>query len=174
MENISDFYPAMFQCAVSVVRMLIAIAFSVIIIPWVKKSAIPWLKEKHLYGIITKFVRAAEKLGESGTIDKSAKLDYVMALLAKRNITVDAEVRAMIESAVGDLDDEISQGMAALTEALNSAGEDVNIFYGDHTATVSGTGTVEFDEEEHDDDTDEVSDEEPSRAPAEIPEELLL
>ena len=123
MENISAFYPVIFECVVNVVKLIIAIVFSVVILPWVKKCAIPWLKEKRLYGIIKKFVRAAEKLGEAGLIDKKSKLDYVSGLLKKRGINVDAEVRALIESAVGDLDDEISHGMLSLIDALNSASE---------------------------------------------------
>ena len=123
MENISAFYPVIFECAVNVAKLIIAIVFSVIILPWVKNSAIPWLKEKRLYGTIKKFVRAAEKLGESGIIDKKSKLDYVCGLLVKRGIKVDADVRALIESAVGDLDDEISHGMLSLIDALNSASE---------------------------------------------------
>lgn len=125
MQNFSEFYPAIFECAVKAVRIIIAIAFSTLIIPWVKNSAIPWLKEKQLYGSICKFVRAAEKLGEVGTISKNAKLDYVIGLLGKRGIEVTADVRAMIESAVGALDDEVSHGMMSLVDAIHTA-EGVN------------------------------------------------
>ena len=137
MENISEFYPMILDCVVKAARIIIAIVFSTIIIPWVKKSAIPWLKEKQLYGIIQKFVRAAEKLGEAGTISKESKLDYVIGLLAKRGIDVTPEVRAMIESAVGDLDDELAHGMMSLVEALNNAGDMENIVFEDGKATVN-------------------------------------
>lgn len=123
MENINEFYPMILDCAVKVVRLIIAIIFSTIVIPWVKKSAIPWLKEKHLYGIIQKFVRAAEKLADSEIISKESKLDYVIGLLTKRGIDVTPEVRAMIESAVGDLDDEFAHGMLSLAEAISNAGD---------------------------------------------------
>lgn len=136
MENFSEFYPVILDCAVKAVRLIIAIVFSAIVIPWVKKSAIPWLKEKHLYGIIQKFVRAAEKLGDAGTISKDAKLDYVIGLLGRRGIEVTADVRALIESAVGDLDDEFSHGMMSLVEALNTAGDIDNIVIEGGKATV--------------------------------------
>ena len=137
MENFSEFYPMIVDCAVGVAKVIIAIVFGVIIIPWVKKNAIPWLKDKQLYGVIQKFVRAAEKLGEAGTISKDAKLDYVIGLLNKRGVNVTADVRAMIESAVGDLDDEISHGMMSLVEALNTAGDIDNIVIDGGKATVS-------------------------------------
>lgn len=136
MENISEFYPMILECAVKVVRLIIAIVFSTIIIPWVKKSAIPWLKEKQLYGIIKKFVRAAEKLADADIISKESKLDYVIGLLTKRGIDVTPEVRAMIESAVGDLDDEIAHGMMSLVEAINNAGEMDNIVFENGKATI--------------------------------------
>ena len=143
MENISEFYPMILDCVVKAVRIIIAIVFSTIIIPWVKKSAIPWLKEKQLYGIIQKFVRAAEKLGEAGTISKESKLDYVIGLLAKRGIDVTPEVRAMIESAVGDLDDELAHGMMSLVEALNNAGDMESIVFDEGKATVNAEESPE-------------------------------
>ena len=136
MENFSEFYPMIVECVVGVAKVVIAIVFGVIIIPWVKKNAIPWLKDKQLYGVIQKFVRAAEKLGEAGTISKDAKLDYVIGLLCRRGIEVTADVRALIESAVGDLDDEVSHGMMSLVEALNTAGDIDNIVIEGGKATV--------------------------------------
>lgn len=121
MENISELYPVIFDCTLKAVRVVIAIIFSGIIIPWVKRSAIPWLQEKHMCGIIKKFVRAAEKLAAAGTIGKEAKLDYVTALLRKRGIDVDVEVRALIESAVGDLDDEVAHSVYEIIDLLNRA-----------------------------------------------------
>ena len=52
-------------------------------------------------------------------------------------MNVTADVRAMIESAVGDLDDEISHGMMSLVEALNTAGDIDNIVIDGGKATVS-------------------------------------
>jgi len=136
MENISEFYPVILECVVKLVRIVIAIIFSTIVIPWVKNSAIPWLKEKQLYGIIQKFVRAAEKLADAELITKESKLDYVISLLVKRGIEVTPEVRAMIESAVGDLDDELAHGMMSLVEAINNAGNMDNVVFENGKATV--------------------------------------
>lgn len=136
MENISEFYPMILDCVVKLVRIVIAIIFSTIVIPWVKKSAIPWLKEKQLYGIIQKFVRAAEKLADAEIISKASKLDYVITLLAKRGIDVTPDVRAMIESAVGDLDDEFAHGMISLAEAINNAGDMEEIVFENGKATI--------------------------------------
>ena len=129
MDNVSNLYPMITQCATDILKIIITAIFSAIIIPWVKKSAIPWLKEKQLYGVIKKFVRAAEKLGDNGTIAKEAKLEYVTALLAKRGVKVGPEVRAMIESAVGDLDDELAHNMQQLVNAINEAGGEAAVVY---------------------------------------------
>lgn len=136
MDNVSNLYPMITQCAMDILKIIITAIFSVIIIPWVKKSAIPWLQEKHLYGLIKKFVRAAEKLGENGTIAKEAKLDYVTALLAKRGVNVGPEVRAMIESAVGDLDDEFAHNIQQLVNAINEAGGEAAVVYDGPAASV--------------------------------------
>lgn len=129
MDNVSNLYPMITQCAMDILKIIITVIFSAIIIPWVKKSAIPWLQEKQLYSVIKQFVRAAEKLGENGTIAKEAKLDYVKALLTKRGVEVGPEVRAMIESAVGDLDDELAHNMQQLVNAINEAGGEAAVVY---------------------------------------------
>lgn len=93
------------QKSISAVAML---AVTILLIPWLKSVAIPWLKEKRLYDTIKHFVRAAEKMGDTGAIPKGDKLAYVIKLLEGRGVKVTDEVRAMIESAVGDLDDMLS------------------------------------------------------------------
>ena len=152
MENIATYYPALMDCAVQIVRVIIMIVFSVLVIPWVKKYAIPWLKDKQLYTLICKFVRAAEKLGENGTIPKETKLDYVTGLLKRRGIELTADVRAMIESAVGQLDDELTHNMMNLVDAITSA-EEISDMMADHEE-------VPFDEEDltEDDPGDEFVD----------------
>ncbi len=147
MENIATYYPAIAECLVQVVRVIIMIIFGVLIIPWVKKNAIPWLKDKQLYTLICQFVRAAEKLGETGAITKEAKLDYVIGLLKRRGIEVTADVRAMIESAVGKLDDELTHGMMNLVDAIVNA-EDI-------ADMVADDDEIPFDEEDVSDDDDE-------------------
>lgn len=65
---------------------------------------IPWLKEKRLYSIVKKFVEAAEKQAEAGTIDKATKKRFVVELLESNGITVTPEINAFIEAAVKELD----------------------------------------------------------------------
>lgn len=121
MTDITAFFPMITECTVNVIRAAIAIIFGVLIIPWVKNSAIPWLKEKQLYNTICKFVRAAEKLAEGGQIDKATKLNYVISLLAHSGIKMTPEVRALIESAVGELDDELANNLQNLADAITGA-----------------------------------------------------
>lgn len=118
MEEITNLYPMITECAVNVIKAIIAIVFSCLIIPWVKNTALPWLNEKHLCGKIARLVRAAEKLADSGTIDKKAKLDYVIGILVNCGIKVTPEVRAFIENAVGELDDEFANNLAVLADAI--------------------------------------------------------
>lgn len=118
MENMQNFYPMIIECGINIVKVIILIVMGCIVIPWVKKSAIPWLKERQLSGTIMKFVRAAEKLAESGVIDKSAKLDYVMSLVKKLGIPADEHTRALIENAVVELDNEFSHGAQEIVDAL--------------------------------------------------------
>lgn len=42
------------------------LVFTGVFIPWLVKTAIPWLKEKHLYTIVSTFVKAAEKMANAG------------------------------------------------------------------------------------------------------------
>ena len=137
MTDITTFYPMITECVVNVIRAVIAIVFGVLIIPWIKNSAIPWLKEKQLYNTICKFVRAAEKLADGGIIDKKAKLDYVIGLLAHSGIRMTPEVRALIESAVGELDDEFANNLQNLADAITGA---------EHAEPIVVEGTVSEDE----------------------------
>lgn len=73
-------------------------------IPWLKDTGLPWLKEKRLYSIVKKFVEAAEKQAEAGTIDKATKKRFVVELLEANGITVTPEINAFIEAAVKELD----------------------------------------------------------------------
>ena len=51
-----------------------------------------------------KFVEAAEKQAEAGTIDKATKKRFVVELLEANGITVTPEINAFIEAAVKELD----------------------------------------------------------------------
>lgn len=79
-------------------------SFTALVIPWLKDTGLPWLKEKRLYSIVKKFVEAAEKQAEAGTIDKATKKRFVVELLEANGITVTPEIDAFIEAAVKELD----------------------------------------------------------------------
>lgn len=83
---------------------VISIVVSVYLIPLIKNELKPWLEEKRIYNLVKKFVEAAEKLAESGAIEKVDKKTKVIELLESKGITVDAEIDAFIESAVKQLD----------------------------------------------------------------------
>lgn len=83
---------------------ILALISAKIVIPWVKTTVIPWLKEKHLYSIVVQLVKAAEKLAESEQIERCQKKNYVVTMLEGKGVDVNADVVAMIESAVTDLD----------------------------------------------------------------------
>ena len=112
-----------------VLRVVIALVICGAIIPWVVRYGIPWLKEKQLYDFIKKVVRAAEKISDSGQITKEAKLDYVVSVLKKNGVTVDATVRALIECAVCELEDDITRSMMSLVDAINDADDASEFVY---------------------------------------------
>ena len=87
-----------------VIITIISIVVSYYIIPCIKNDLVPWLKEKHLYSTVKKFVQAAEKLAESQIIEKVDKKAKVIELLEKQGIEVTEEIEAFIESAVKELD----------------------------------------------------------------------
>lgn len=99
-----EFYTEIASGVLKIILALISIGMSAIVLPWLRDSAIPWLKEKRLYSIVKKFVQAAEKLAETGAIDSISKKEYVVELLRSKGFAVDAELEAFIESAVKELD----------------------------------------------------------------------
>lgn len=74
-----------------------------IVVIIVAHFAVPWLKEKRLYGIVEKFVRAAEKL-EEGDYLSEPKICYVTSRLKQLGYEIDDTIRAYIEAAVKELD----------------------------------------------------------------------
>lgn len=98
------------------VKLVLAILFGEIVLPWVRIQLIPWLREKRLYRIVSIFVQAAEKMAASGQIDKDMKLKYVIDMLNSKNIEITPEVRAFIESAVIDLDRGLNKGLKKLMD----------------------------------------------------------
>lgn len=98
------FYNEIANGVLQIVCAVIGILLTAIVVPWLKQNAIPWLKEKQLYGIVSKFVHAAEKLAETGVIDRESKRDYVVSLLKNKGYDITPETEAFIESAVKELD----------------------------------------------------------------------
>lgn len=91
-----------------IVITIISLVVSYYVVPAIKDDLIPLLKELRIYGTIKKFVQAAEKLAEAGTIEKVDKKKYVISLLKKNGIAVDDTLDSFIESAVEELDKVIS------------------------------------------------------------------
>lgn len=87
-----------------VVISVITIVVGVYVIPLIKTELKPWLEEKRVYNLVQKFVEAAEKLVETGVLPKADKKQWVIELLEKNGVTVDAKTEAFIESAVKQLD----------------------------------------------------------------------
>ena len=87
-----------------IVVAVLSIVVGVYVIPLIKTELRPWLEEKRIYGLVQKFVEAAEKLAETGVIEKCDKKDKVIELLEQSGIVVDNKIEAFIESAVKQLD----------------------------------------------------------------------
>lgn len=88
----------------NIVVSVLSIIVSYYLIPAIKNDLVPWLKEKHIYDMIHKFVQSAEKLAETGVIEKKDKKAEVVRLLQEQGIEITDAVNAAIESAVKELD----------------------------------------------------------------------
>jgi len=111
----------------SLVELIFAVAlaaFTGIVIPWLVSTGIPWLKEKRLYNLASKFVAAAEKRANAGTLDKKYKKDYVIGQFEKKGITVTPELDAFIEAAVMELDIFTQETITQLGTVFVSEDED--------------------------------------------------
>lgn len=97
----------------------IVMTVSATVAPWIKKELIPWLKEKRLYEIVRSFVLAAEKMAESGAIDKEMKKRFVIDCLTGKGINVTDEILALIECAVEELDLAIESGFIMIGDAFD-------------------------------------------------------
>lgn len=97
---LSSILPHIFEIILTIISLVVA-RYA---IPYIKTDLIPWLKEKRLLNIIKNLVKAAEKMAESGAIEKGNKNDFVVSLLEKNGIIVDATVKAFIEGCVKELD----------------------------------------------------------------------
>ena len=88
--------PDIINIVIEAIFAILGLFFTGVAVPWLIKTGIPWLKDKRLYGIVTVLVKAAEKQREAGALP-IPKYDYVVQML-------EAEVKAMIEAAVKELD----------------------------------------------------------------------
>lgn len=87
-----------------IISTIISLVVAFYVIPCIKSDLIPWLKEKRLYNTVESFVRAAEKMAESGMIKKCDKKEKVIELLKNKGIVVNEMTEAFIESCVKELD----------------------------------------------------------------------
>ena len=104
METMKMIVDAILPNVLEIIITIISLVVARYVIPYIKDDMIPWLKEKRLHNIITRFVQAAEKLAESGVIEKCDKKAKVIELLEKNGITVTETIDSFIESAVKELD----------------------------------------------------------------------
>ena len=104
---------------------LTALLFTSVILPWIVKTGIPWLRERRLDGIIRKYVEAAEKLCASGQLTIPKK-EFVISLLKKRGIPITDEVNACIEACVIELDNASAQALFLIHEAFADHSHDEN------------------------------------------------
>lgn len=98
------FKEAILPNILEIVVTIISLVVTYYVIPCIKNDLIPWLKEKRLLGIIKNFVQAAEKMAESGAIEKRDKKNLVIQLLENKGIVITETVEAFIESCVKELD----------------------------------------------------------------------
>ena len=81
------------------------------------------MKEKQLYGLVQKFVQAAEKLAETGVLERKDKKQYVVKLLEQSGYNVNMETEAFIESAVKELDMTMQTGWDEIVEVFEDEDE---------------------------------------------------
>lgn len=131
-----------------ILRVLIILAVGVvmeIVLPWLRETAIPWLKEKRLYSMCCQFVRAAEKLADTGAIAREEKKSYVIELLVKKGIAITPDVNAMIESAVLEMDIAIEE---AFGEIIHEFEDEIIFEEDDEEADAEDEETTPFAEVE--------------------------
>lgn len=109
----TELIPEITGVVVDAIITICGLIFTGVFIPWLVKTGIPWLKEKHLYTIVSTFVKAAEKMASAGSLPVP-KLEYVEQMLEAKGIQITPEVRAMIEAAVQDLDIAIDGALGEL------------------------------------------------------------
>lgn len=115
----TEFFALFMNNLVELVFAVILAVITCFVMPWVKNTlapliaeqVIPWLKEKRMYSIVSRFVKAAEKYNKTCPINKK---EWVINLLNEKGISVTPEVEAYIESAVQELDIAIDTTLSAV------------------------------------------------------------
>lgn len=91
------------EVIITIVRLVVAGCMtyvSAVIIP----AVTPWLKKVGIYSIVKMCVNAAEKLAETGKINKEDKKAHCVTALKAMGIEVTPIIETMIEAAVEELD----------------------------------------------------------------------
>lgn len=114
----------LYEQIIKLIFTALTMIFSSIVLPWIVKVGIPWLREKRLYDIICKYVEGAEKKANSGQISTADKKMMVIKLLQAKGITITDEVDTLIEAAVKELDNVSAQALYLIHEAFEPHEQD--------------------------------------------------
>lgn len=115
-----DYLP-LANAVLELVVVLVGLFFSVVVLPFVRDTLIPWLREKRVLNLVSKFVQAAEKLGNTGAIDKNSKKAFVLNLLMRKGVEITPVIDAFVEAAVLDLDMIFSDTFEEIVEEFEGA-----------------------------------------------------
>ena len=112
MEEILNVYLTNLAQAVA---LTISLLVSYYVLPFIKSTMIPKLKEQRNYDVIQKLVLGVEQMAQSGAIQKVDKKDMVVKMLEGKGITVNDEINVLIESCVKQLDLMTSTAVSEIT-----------------------------------------------------------
>ena len=126
----TELYVAIMEGILQIVKALIGVAIVAVVIPWIRNEVIPWLHEKRIYSLVSKLVRAAEKMYEAGSLT-TLKKDFVVGLLKNKGNEVTPEVDAFIESAVKELDIAVDSGFDWIVNEFEEEASEENGAGGD-------------------------------------------
>lgn len=110
------------QIALALFRVVLtamAVIITSVLIPWLRKECIPWLKERRLYGLVSTFVQAAEKVYQNMSGAGTDKKQFVIDALRDKGYEITDEIAAYIESAVEELDLFTLSAVSGLADAFN-------------------------------------------------------
>ena len=101
---LTEIIKVLIENCLDIIIAIISIVVSYYIIPALRDDLIPFLQEKRLLVVVKNLVKAAEKMAESGVIEKGDKKEKVIELLNSKGINISDEVDALIEACVKELD----------------------------------------------------------------------